>query len=166
MKKLLITALLATNIGINQLNAYCMHNRSKNNKFRIVIFKEHPKWSSYGKLSTRNSKAEYSINPGKKACWNWKNMGSKRTKLWWWVLLSNKKRMIPTAWGVPIVYWKTAASGQFPIGSAIVFYGYDANNKPKIKIHFGPNSASMPSWQYKQAPWHLSKQPWEYFKGS
>jgi len=71
-------------------------------------------------------------------------IGGKRTKLWWWVILSSKKGFIPTPWGVSKVYYKTAASGQFPIGGAIVFYGYDANNKPKIGIHFGPDPTAMP----------------------
>ena len=160
MKKILATALLVTSIGINQLNAYCIYNRSKNDNFRIAIFSKRPKWLSHGKLSTRNHEAEYNIKPGKKACRNWKNMGGKRTKLWWWVMLSNKKRILPVPWGVPIVYYLTVTSGQFPIGGAIVFDGYDTSNKPKINIHFGPNSTSMPFWQYKQAPWYLTKKPW------
>ena len=160
MKKILATTLFVTVMGINQLNAYCIYNRSKKDKFRIAIFNKRPKWSSYGKLLTQNHKAEYNIKPGKKTCRNWKNIGGKRTKIWWWIILSSEKKIIPTSWGMPIVYRKTIASGQFPIGSAIVFHGYDASNKPKINIHFGPNPASMPPWQYKQAPWHLSKQPW------
>jgi len=163
MKKILTITLLITSIGINQLNAYCIHNRSKNDKLRIAILKKRPKWSSFGKLDTHNIKAEHNISPGKKACWNWKSMGGKRTDLWYWVILSDKKRFLPTPQGIPIVYYQTVASGKFPIGSAIVFYGY-TNNRPRINIHFGPNPTSMPLWQYKKAPWHLSKQPWGPFR--
>jgi len=93
------------------------------------------------------------------------NIGSKRTKLWWWVMLSNKKNFLPGPAGIPMIYYKTVAGGQFPIGGAIVFYGYDSSNKPRINIHFSPNPASMLPWQYKQAPWHLPKQPWGPFRG-
>jgi len=164
MKKiLLLLFFIATNMRITQLNAYCMHNYSKNKKFRIVIFNKKPKWSSYRKLDTGKSKAEYHIKPEKKKCRNWKSIGGERTKLWWWVILSDEKRHIQTPQAVPIVYRKTIASGQFPIGGAIVFYGYDANNRPKISIHFGPDPTGMPEWQYKKKPWSLSKQPWQNF---
>ena len=142
MKKILLPLfLIATSMTIIRLSAYCTYNKS-NEKIYINIYKKRPG------MFTR-TQAYHTLNPGGKKCWNWKEIDKKNRKREYYWIASSKRQL---------------GEGYFPIGSAIVFKGYDTSGRAIFNIHFGPNPKSMPLWNYRESPWNHRSQPWKTYK--
>lgn len=151
MKKILsLLFLISTSMGVTRLSAYCIYNRSKNETIRMDIYPKKP--PIRGMRLTM--KSERYIKPGGKTCWNWAEIAKskdpkKRQKEWYWI-----------ATGL-----RNYGRGYFPIGGAIVFYGYDQNGQAKFQVYFHKErSKKMPPWKYQESPWNHKEQPWETYK--
>ena len=154
-KILLFLSFVIASMGMVRLNAYCFHNRSDNQKITVHTYSSKIK----SKISPLFLKTDKELLPkGGKTCWNWKDIDKKnRKKEWYWIAFKiheTKETLI----------WKLG-EGYFPIGGNVSFLGYDKNGKSKFNIYFGPDSKSMPPWEYRKSPWNHKSQPWKTYKG-
>ena len=151
MKKTLLSLFLITiSMGIIKLNAYCFYNWSNKETITVFIYKSLLESRGLPKLT---KKASYVLSPkGGKRCWNWKSIGGKRTKLWWWIAFKGGKK-------VRTLFTAKLGERPFPIGSAVVFAGYDENAMAEFKINYDGKP-----WRYWESPWKHESQPWKTFK--
>jgi hypothetical protein len=133
MKKVLLSLLLFFIVlPITRINAYCVYNFSPNKNDIITVF-TYKNRGLVGVLFTGEARHEVvpeadSRNPQAQQCWNWKEIDSKnRNKEWFFRAYKGRKKEGKTQFDV-------IATGNFPIGGSIVFYGYDYG-KPKFKIY-------------------------------
>ena len=139
MKKIILSLfLIATSMTISRLSAYCIYNHSKDETISIFIYPSKAK-SNIAPLF--HKKSSYVLKPnGSPGCWNWKEIGGSRNKQWYFKAYKGGKKL-RTIWTDKL------GKGYFPIGSAVVFTGYDGSGRAIFNIHFGPDSESMPVWK-------------------
>lgn len=131
MKKILLLLLSSATFSINWLNAYCVYNFSPNKNDVITVF-AYKKRGPIGVLFTEEARhvvkpEKDPNNPRNKKCWSWKEIG-RRTTPWFFRAYKGLKKEGKTHFGV-------IATGEFPVGGAIAFYGYEYG-KPTFKVYF------------------------------
>jgi len=152
MKKILIPLfLIVTSMGIMKLSAYCVYNYSNDEKITIKIYPS-KETSGVGSLAFR--KANHVLSPkGDKACLNWKEIDSNnRKKELYWIAYKGGKQL-------RAIWTRKLGEGCFPIGGAILFFGYDKDARADFEIHFDNKK-----WKYHRSPWNHKSRPWETYK--
>ena len=143
MKKVLLSLFfIATSMGITKLSAYCTYNWSKNDTITIFIYS---KRGPIGVLFTQ--KTRHVLKPGgKPGCWNWKEIDKKnKNKQWFFRAYKGNRTAAQGALAFGVI-----ASGNFPIGGAILFEGYDRYRKPIISIYYDGNKLEKESKAIKK----------------
>jgi len=146
MKKILLPLLLITaSMGTVRLNAYCFYNHSDSETITIRVHSS-KKDATIGSVFLK--KAQHKLNPGEKACWNWKSIDkNNRTKLWYWIAYKGDFP-VRTPWTTKL------GEGHFPIGGAVYFSGW-TTPKGEFDIYYDGKP-----WKWRDPPWNHKSKPW------
>jgi len=147
MKKILLPLfLLTTSMGITKLSAYCFYNRADGGRITFKI---------YTNSALTFKKNTHTLRPkGNRACWNWKEIDEhNRRKEWFWVATKGGNSIVDR-WNPYKI-----GSGWFPIGGAVVFKGYDENDRAIFKIYY-----KSKTWKWRRSPWNHRRRPWTGLK--
>ena len=124
-------------------------------KITILIFSSKPKTilpytDALYNIGLLMIRAQHTLKPGNKGCWNWKSIDKKnRAKEWYWVAFEGGHKWVGA---------KRLGEGCFPIGSAIYFSGWmTPENRFDIYYRGKP-------WKYWKSPWNHKKKPWKTYK--
>jgi len=152
MKKILLLLLLiAASVRIIRLSAYCTYNYSNDGSITIQIYanKEYSKESPYA-----HREAKHVLSPKNgKSCWNWQSIDpNNRKKEWYWVAFKGGTQLREK-------WIDKLGEGYFPIGGAILFFGYDKDDGADFEIHFDNKK-----WKYQKSPWNHISRPWKTYK--